>query len=82
MHRGTTLASTDEAQEEIVAIEGDISRLKQEEKAMKDLINEMSVTLRQETEKEQDLMYVTQEDFKQLSCYEVCIAGGFHVRLQ
>ena len=34
----------------------------------------MSVTLRQETEKEHGLMYVTQDDLKNLGCYEVCIA--------
>jgi len=72
--RGTSLNSSEEAREEIERLEADIERLKDEEKELRDRIDQTSKLLERDVQRDgedpQSLMYVTQDDLKSLQCYQ------------
>lgn len=66
--------SSDEAREELEKLEADIERLKDEEKELRDRIDQTSKLLERDVQRDgedpQSLMYVTQDDLKSLQCYK------------
>ena len=69
------MSCSDESRDDIRLLTDEIGRLKEEDKELRDSIQEITNLLQQEGEDSRHLMYVTQGDVRSMPCYEVSQSG-------